>query len=197
MPVETRAMAARRAAAAAQHHAAALHNQPMRALAALVHSPMGTDNAGVRALMDAHAHIYTACPQPLCQLYAIVGAPHAHARMGAPRSEESPWTLWSLGDMVAEFQRKRTWNPACVSVDFASSMHGMGHYVVASLDLTCGEVYLRLDGGSDGWAAELNFQLGASYKPTSNDCHTIEWWLDLVRQGMGGEALHGLYVVPQ
>lgn len=197
MPVETRAMAARRAAAATQHHAGALHDQPMRALAALVHSPLGTDNAGVREFMATHAHICTALPDGLCQLYAIVGAPHVHAQMGAPRGAESPWTLWSLEDMVAEFQRKRTWNPACVSVDFASSIHGMGHYVVASLDLTRGKVYLRLDGGSDGWAAELNFQLGASYKPTSNDCHTLEWWLDLVRNGTGGEALHGLYVVPQ
>lgn len=193
MPVVTRAMAAAQREAAAQRQA----GQHLRALAALVHPPLGTDDAGVRTAMAAHPDVFTAFPLLLRQLYTVVGVPHAATGLGAPRAEWSTWTLCSLDDVVAEFSHKRGWNPACVSVDFAWSYHGMGHYVVASLDVTRGQVYLRLDGGSNGWEQELNFQLGASYKPAADDCHPVEWWVDLVRQGTGGEALAGQYVVPQ
>lgn len=188
MPVVTRAMAA------AQREA----GQQLRALAALVHVPLGTNDAGVLGAMAAHPDVYEAFPQLLRHLYTVVGAPHAAAGLGAPRGEWSTWTLYSLDDVEAEYQRKRAWNPACVSVDFAWSYHGMGHYVVASLDVTRRQVYLRLDGGSNGWEQELNFQLGASYTPTADDCHPVEWWLDIVRQGTdGGALLADQYVVPQ
>ena len=190
-------MVARRQAVE-QHHAPPHNRQSLHDLATLIHAPHVPldDDVGVRETMAAHPEVCDSFPLPLRQLYTIHGASHAAAALGPPSSERSTWTLLSLEDVITEFQHKRRWNPASVSVDFAWTYHGMGHYVAASLDMTRGEVYLRLDGGSNGWEQELNYQLGASYKPKAADCHPVEWWLELVRQGATAETLHGQYVVP-
>ena len=176
------------------HHQSTEPIQIPPSLNELIQSDVGNDVQGVRDYWTAYSNIFAAFPLELQQLYEIVATPTVTASLGTTSTPHMNWQLWSLNDVMYTRRAHCRWNPASTSVDFASTYHGLGHYVVASIDIPTKQVYLRLDGGSDGWAQELNSQFAATYQATDKDYHCIHWWFDIIRNGITLDALSSDYV---
>lgn len=198
MPVETRAMAKRRRlnAQSAHHsmHARNSHPYSLQQMTDLIRSPLKTEVPEVKAFFHEHATLFSTFPTPLRTLYEIHGSVRHSASLG---HTQSWWTLMSLQTVVEHFVYHQKWCPRCRSLDVAHIYHGMGHVIVASVDVHTGKLYLRMDGGSNGWEVELNYQFASKYQPCENDCMEVEDWFNLVKQDRLGEEFGpNEYIVP-
>lgn len=52
--------------------------------------------------------------------------------------------------------------------NFAMVYHGMGWIIMAAIDLTNGMVFLRMDGGSNGYDVKHNFEKTLAYRKNCN-----------------------------
>ena len=188
MPVETRAMAKRRRlnAQSVHHsmHARNSHPYSLQQISDLIRSPLKTEVPEVKAFFREHATLFSTFPTPLRTLYEIHGSVSHSASLG---HTQSWWTLMSLQTVVEHYVYHQKWCPRCRSLDVAHIYHGMGHVIVASVDVHTGKLYLRMDGGSNGWEVELNYQFASKYQPCENDCMEVEDWFNLVKQDRLGE----------
>lgn len=97
----------------------------------------------------------------------------------------SQWIVYHPQTILDQYQLHQKYNPECLSVDFASLYHGMGHYVVCSVYAPTGAIYYRLDGGSDGHSAEANMRWAAHllHVPDSKS-FSFSHWLHAVDTGV-------------
>ena len=156
----------------------------------LVQSEWGDDCDGVQDYFKLHAGVFESFPESLKCFYERIANPTEPTTLQGPRDGATEWQLWSLDEIMRVWDMHSRWNmknKTCV--DFGSCYHGLGHYVVASLHLPTQQVYLRLDGGSDGWAQELNSQFAANYVPSKSELHDIDWWFNLVYDGQSVESM--------
>ena len=103
---------------------------------------------------------------------------------------DTPWVVYHPQTILDQYRLHQQHNSECLSVDFASLYHGMGHYVVCSVYAPTGAVYYRLDGGSDGHSAEANMRWAAhlAHVPDSKS-FSFSHWLHVVDTGVCAEAL--------
>lgn len=189
MPVETRAMATRRRlnSQIVHHHpihAPSDHHYSLQQISDLIRTPLNMEVPEVKAFFQTHATMFSTFPKPLRTLYEIHGSVCNTATLGAV---QDLWTLMSLQTVFDTFIYHQKWNPICRSLDIAYIYHGMGHIIVASVDIQTGKMYLRMDGGSNGWDAELNYQFASNYQPVNDDCMEVEDWFNLIKQDRRGE----------
>jgi hypothetical protein len=188
MPVETRAMAKRRRLnSQIVHHpipASSDQHYSLQQISDLIRTPLSSEVPEVKAFFQTHTTLFSTFPKPLRTLYEIHGSVCESASLGAVQDW---WTLMSLQTVYETFIHHQKWNPICRSLDIAYIYHGMGYIIVASVDIQTGKMYLRMDGGSNGWDAELNYQFASNYQPGNDNCIEAEDWFDLVRRDRRGE----------
>ena len=161
----------------------------------LVRSEWGRDSDGVHDYFNLHAAVFDSFPDSLKDLYKRIANPTEPTTLQGRTDGATEWQLWGLYEIMRVWDMQSRWNTKNKTcVDFGSAYHGLGHYVVASLHLPTQCVYLRLDGGSDGWAHELNSQFAATYVPSDCDLHHIDWWFNLVYEGQPVESMNS-YII--
>ena len=74
------------------------------------------------------------------------------------------WTIMSL-DKCLERYNNLCDNSQELVFDFAFQYAGMGHIEMLSCDLTNHLLFKRMDGGSNGWDREANYNELLNYKP--------------------------------
>ena len=62
-------------------------------------------------------------------------------------------------------------------IDFAFMYIGMGHIIVAAIDTKDKQVFLRRDGGSNGYDREFNLKFIIDYEPKIEDKISFSNWL--------------------
>lgn len=199
MPVETRAMAKRRRLyTQCVHHP--IHTQinnhySLLQISDLIRTPLGVEVPDVKAFFKTHNTLFSTFPKPLRILYEIHGSVSREASLGTVHKW---WTLMSLQTVLDNYVYYQKWCSNCRSLDVAHIYHGMGHIIVASVDIQTGKMYLRMDGGSNGWEVELNYQFASTYQPFEKNCMEVEDWFDLVKQDRRGEEFEpNEYIVAQ
>lgn len=100
---------------------------------------------------------------------------HVEVPKGLPSAVEAlykaygPGYEWYLGPLTIlslRFARERS---TCRFVDFALTYAGMGHVHVFFADVDTGNVYRRVDGGSNSWDRARNARAHLSYVPNPAD----------------------------
>jgi hypothetical protein len=201
MPMQTRSCTARRSTLSPE----------AAALTQCLVQPVRPDPVAMAAFWTAYPHVREAMPPVLRELYEFIGAPTQPAALSVPEAFQAlyqeredavegrllpptTWTLWSLADVANAFAYHGQWHAQNTNLDVASLVHGMGHYIALSVDIPTGSVYMRLAGGSDGWAVELDAQSTALYQAPRDVVQPIAWWTAHVLDGTTVDALEGVYV---
>lgn len=117
-----------------------------------------------------------AFPHTIRRLYQIIGDINQSIIL-----KDSQWNMLSLHQVVSHHKMYVQENEQCRSVDFACIYHGMGHYVVCSIDKHSGRLYYRLDGGSDGHAVQYNRNFFLNYVPNEESTFIADTWIRDVR----------------
>ena len=102
-------------------------------------------------------------------LYKVVGNPKIEFYL-------QNWILMSLNKVNERYLIYQQHNRSDI-IDFAYIYAGMGHIVVAGMDLKDGKIYYRRDGGSNGWEREDRFKFACQYQPKENKKIFFEQWL--------------------
>jgi len=90
-------------------------------------------------------------------LYQIISNPKVEVYL-------ENWTIMSL-DKCLERYKHLCDNSQGLVFDFAFQYAGMGHIEMLSCDLTNHLLFKRMDGGSNGWDREANYNELLNYKP--------------------------------
>lgn len=106
------------------------------------------------------------------------------------------WTLLSLNNIDTIYESRRRHNSLCRNVDIAHLYHGMGHYVVCTLNQPTGQLYYRLDGGSDGYAAEYNARFATRHEAKESELFDVQDWIADVYNETTGKDLKRLVCAP-
>lgn len=126
----------------------------------------------------------------LAQFLNAAFAAHGDTSEDLHEFRGSQWTLYHPQTILTQYRLHQRYNPECLSVDFASMYHGMGHYVVCSVYSPTGAIYYRLDGGSDGHSAEANMRWAAHFAHVlDSKSFSFEHWVHAVETRVRAEAL--------
>jgi hypothetical protein len=106
-------------------------------------------------------------------LYKVIGNPKVEFYL-------EDWILMSLNKVNERYQIYQDHNRIDI-IDFAFIYGGMGHIVIAGMDLTDGKIYYRHDGGSNGWERKDRFEFACTYKPEDDKKISFDQWLKDVR----------------
>jgi hypothetical protein len=133
----------------------------------------------------------SALPLTIQRMFQIVAHPSQSTEL-TPNSQQQfvdKWRLMSLEQVIATHRLYSTTNPQCCSIDIAYLYHGMGHHVVCSVDKRTGNLYYRMDGGSDGHTFILNQRFAMYYEPLPEISFAVDKWIADIRTNVTAEAL--------
>ena len=108
--------------------------------------------------------------ETLNKIYQVIGNPNIEYYFG-------PWTLFSLNKVQEHYNilLEKNQNRA---IDFSIIYAGLGHCIIVSYDPELNKIYYRADGGSDGWAREINFKSACEFIPTPEKCVDLSDWFE-------------------
>lgn len=103
------------------------------------------------------------------QMYKIIGDPDKEVYIGY-------WTIMSLNDVIDRFKNLKDKKQERV-FDIALRYAGMGHVDILSCDLKTHKLFMRHDGGSNGWERQANRDALFKLDPeTVNQFFFSEWF---------------------
>jgi hypothetical protein len=106
-------------------------------------------------------------PSELNKIYQIIGSCNKEYYF-------NNWTLLSLNKANKIYQDLKNNNQDKI-FDFAIRYVGMGHIVVASINLEDSGIIYRADGGSNGYEREENYNFIKSYQPKFSNKTIYDW----------------------
>ena len=123
-----------------------------------------------------HTEDHTDIPESLNRhmklLYNIIGSPDTEIYIG-------DWTILSLQKSMENYKRYCKDGQSNI-FDIALIYVGMGHIKVVSCDLHTHLLFIRNDGGSNGWDRDANYQDVLNYDRTkSRQFFFTEWFYNL------------------
>ena len=103
------------------------------------------------------------------RMYKIIGDPDKEVYIGY-------WTIMSLNDVIDRFKNLQEKKQERV-FDIALRYAGMGHVDILSCDLKTHKLFMRHDGGSNGWERQANREALLKLDPeTVNQFFFSEWF---------------------
>lgn len=135
----------------------------------------------------------SALPLTIKRMFQIVAHPSQSTAL-TPNTQQfaRTWTLLSLEQVIVTHRLYLNTNPRCSSIDIAYCYHGMGHHVVCSVDKMTGNLYYRMDGGSDGHTSMLNQRFAMYYEPLPERLFGVDKWIADIRNSVSADALDNI-----
>jgi len=114
-------------------------------------------------------------PEELITLYKKMGNNLKALRIGR-------WDIFSISEAIM-YNDELYKNGEHSIYNFATVYHGMGWIIVAAIDLTNGQVFLRMDGGSNYYDVKYNLDKTLAYRKNAasfkNKLLTFKQFIDM------------------
>jgi len=132
-------------------------------------------------------------PLTIKRMFQIVADPNQSTEL-TPNTQQfaGTWRMLSLEHVITTHKLYLATNPQCSSIDIAYCYHGMGHHVVCSVDKRTGNLYYRMDGGSDGHTSILNQRFAMSYEPLPDVSFGVDKWIADIHDNVTADALNNV-----